>query len=130
MIQRIQTLYLIIAAIISVVAIVLFFQWHGCSIEGASFICPMLLATIISIVSIFMFSNRSKQMKYVKRGNIFYMLSLIFPLVCLFRNDAETSQLNYLITISFPIISIFLCHMAWKAIKKDEMKVKAADRIR
>lgn len=144
MIQRIQTIYLLLAAIVSGGLIFVVNLWEletekvvfakdlflG---EGLSLkLIPILfiLSTVISVITIFKFKNRQNQF-VLGRVNILTNLFLLGLLIYHVLNlSGETIVSEKGIGAFFPIIVIVLLVLANKAIKKDEDLVKSVDRLR
>lgn len=143
MIQRIQTLYLLLVGIISGGLTFVFSIWS--TIKGSVFsldllsansilekIIPILyiVSAILAIVTIFLFKNRKLQF-VLGRLNILTNLFLLGVLVYLsltLSGEAAVSEKG--IGMFFPVIVILLLVIANKAIKKDEDLVKSVDRLR
>ncbi len=136
MIQRIQTLYLLLAAIVTGGLPFAFNLWKSVSktiinaIDFPLIIGGFALATILSIISILMFKNRKLQF-VINRLTIILNFILLITLVYWSLNlsgEAEVSEKG--IGMFLPIISIVLLVLANKAIQKDEDLVKSVDRLR
>jgi hypothetical protein len=154
MIQRIQTVYLLIAEILTGI---LFFVPFGniavktgsiyrCDIKGvylegvpkpeaifSSLPVDILWAVslIFILVTIFSFKKRVLQMKLAKI-NIFLMLGLgglIFYYVWSIAKQLSGAY-SFTIFLVFPVISAILIYLAFRAIDKDEKLVRSIDRIR
>ncbi|MBN1185980.1 MAG: DUF4293 domain-containing protein [Bacteroidales bacterium] len=152
MIQRIQSLFLLIASglmgvlVFSPIAFILdskgmFYEFYarGLIFSNMEMVMPSipLLAMVVVIslllfISIFLYKNRMLQMRIC----IFSML-LIVGMHGLYlyhssqiRKHLEIVSYNYKITMLFPIISIILIYMALRAIRKDDKLVRSYDRIR
>ena len=107
MIQRIQTLYLLVAVILGMV---FFLAWPLFVVQ--------ILASAISLYTIFLFKRRKVQAN----------LCLCSIFVCLIHQGKLTDQLP--LTAALPMVAAILCFMARRAILADEKLVRAADRIR
>ena len=98
-----------------------------------------ILTAVIALVSIFLFGNRVRQMRIVAVGfllgvvDVFlifiwaidtYVSNATVPLQC---TDVDVT---YGVGTWCPIVAIVLMFLAQRAIKKDEAKVRAADRLR
>jgi hypothetical protein len=144
MIQRIQSVYLLIAAIISGGLIFMFDLWKTTSkvsfyaIDALNSdamlvkLIPILfiVSAVISLGTIFQFKNRKLQF-VLGRINILTNLILLGLLLYQSQNlsgEALVSEKG--IGLVFPIIVVLLLVMANKAIKKDEDLVKSVDRLR
>ncbi len=136
MIQRIQTLYLILVAGISSGLIFVFNLWKTkdglvvFAMDNSISLGLFLGSAILAIISIFMFKNRKLQF-VLGRLNIILNFFLLGFFVYLSLNlSGETIVSEKGIGMFLPIISIVLLVLANKAIKKDEDLVKSVDRLR
>ena len=144
MIQRIQSLYLLIAAVISLGLTSAFSLWtNKVGIEYfalnlitesdiAMIVIPVLfiLSGIFSLVSIFLFKKRKNQF-VMTRINILINLILLGVLIYhLLTLSGETQVSEKGIGAGLPIIVIVLLVLANRAIKSDEDLVKSVDRLR
>lgn len=150
MVQRIQSLYLLIGAVIQVLfATGTYFTYvvnketlklTGSGIVGLndrdaggdmkSFIIGLGLA-VLALVTIFLFKNRKQQIKLSKVAGLITVAEIIFLGISYFdaKDKAEGDiQIGYLVFI-IPISTI-LFFLASKAIKKDDELVRSVDRIR
>jgi len=93
-------------------------------------------ASVMSIVTIFLYKNRKIQITLSKLNMLLY-LSVIF--IVFYTGDEALSyirglglegELSYKLGAVLPIISVILVFFASRAIKKDEDLVRSADRIR
>tara|TARA_B100000700_G_C14956472_1_gene814251 strand:+ start:602 stop:1099 length:498 start_codon:yes stop_codon:yes gene_type:complete len=136
MLQRIQTVYLLIAAIVSLGLIFVFALWQ--SEEGSAVyaqdqltIFIMFIASgLLSLISVFMFKNRKLQF-VLGRINIilnFFLLGVFVYWSLSLPGEMNISEKG--IGMFLPIISIVFLVLANKAIKKDEDLVKSVDRLR
>tara|TARA_B100000809_G_scaffold266925_1_gene333076 strand:+ start:871 stop:1305 length:435 start_codon:yes stop_codon:yes gene_type:complete len=144
MIQRIQSIYLLLAAFIAggLVFLVTFFTLENQ--EGIKIIelvnnkrfliqsvgIGFFISSALSIFSIFSYKNRKKQF-VLGRLNIltnFYLLGVL--IVESLNLPGETSVSEKGIGVFLPIIVVVFLAMANKAIKKDEDLVKSVDRLR
>ncbi|HPE84262.1 MAG: DUF4293 domain-containing protein [Aequorivita sp.] len=136
MIQRIQTIYLVISAIILGALFIWFPVVLG---KDGSVIMernePLILGLIfvsiaLTIISILSFKKR--QMQFVlNRLNIISNFVLLGVFVYrLLTLSGETIVSEKGIGVLFPIISIVFLVLANKAIKRDEDLVKSVDRLR
>lgn len=149
MIQRIQTLWFLLA---SAVAVLIYFfpvielttenaiyvyQYDSISIAGidnliqSGYIVAGLLGiiAILSFISVFLFKNRLLQLR------ICTLISLLdIFLIALISYFSILTETNIVATIGLsailPVIILILILMARRAVKKDELLIKAADRIR
>ena len=142
MIQRIQTIYLFLTVLISASLFFLpLFEIPAAAAEEAprkfmvtSNALLLVLTSVIGVLSlvvIFLFMNRSLQMRLCRLILIitFVMIGLLF-----YTSDAITSGLDqkvvYKIGTYLPLVQVVLIFLAHRAIKKDELLVRSADRLR
>ncbi len=136
MIQRIQTIYLIVSTLIMGVL----FAWFPVVLgKDGSVIMernePLLLGLIfvsiaLAIISILSFKKRQLQF-VLNRLNIISNFVLLGVFVYrLLTLSGETIVSEKGIGVLFPIISIVFLVLANKAIKRDEDLVKSVDRLR
>ena len=152
MIQRIQSVYLLLVTILLVVAICLpvgqyigtdgvtthIFKPLGVTLANGTFqsTCGLfgilLLSAIIAFCTIFLFRNRMLQV----RMTIFSSLLLIgyyiafFVFMFMLKNDLDAMNFQLGWALCLPVICIILNYLAFRAIYRDELMVKAADRLR
>lgn len=102
---------------------------------------------IIALVSIFLYKNRILQMRVVACGalvNVIYIFLVFFWAINGTKGNGgylaalqELHLTDQPIAVSMltpgtviPVVTLVLLYLAQRAIKKDEMKVRAADRLR
>lgn len=143
MIQRIQSVYLLIVVILSIGLIFALDLWK---ISGAKVFALDLfsddsilnkliptffvLSGVIAICTIFLFKNRQLQFvlgRIIILINLFLLGILIYVSLNL-PGEANASEKG--IGMFIPIAAILFSVMANKAIKKDEDLVKSVDRLR
>ena len=143
MIQRIQSIYLLLSGVISGGIVFLVEMWS--TIKSQVFFQDLfsseivliqvvpyiyIVSAILSLVTIFLFKNR--QLQFVMcRINILINLILLGLLVYLSLSlPGEASVSEKGIGMFLPVLSVLLLVFANKAIKKDEDLVKSVDRLR
>lgn len=151
MIQRIQSVYLLIAAICGVACMSLpmgryvsdgllsatmYNLWivpsDGSSrtLVSAPLFIVLLLASAISLYAIFMYKNRKQQIHLCTFSSLllvgWYVVYTALAVLC-GDHDATFSPSVY---GALPAVALILNAMASRAIKADERLVRAADRIR
>ncbi|RNC86686.1 MAG: DUF4293 family protein [Winogradskyella sp.] len=136
MIQRIQTLYLIVAVIVSAGLIFVFDLFTNNNQEvvfardNYLYLGLFLGSALLSLISIFSFKNRKSQF-IMGRLNIILNFILLGVFVYQSLNlSGETDVSEKGIGMILPIFSIVFLALANKAIKKDEDLVKSVDRLR
>ena len=137
MLQRIQTIYLLIAAGISGGLIFLFDLWtntEGIKVfaqDETLYFSLFMGSMVLSLISIFRYKDRQSQF-VLGRLNIisnFILLGLfVYRSLSLSGEASDVSEKG--IGILLPILSIVFLVLANKAIKKDEDLVKSVDRLR
>jgi hypothetical protein len=143
MIQRIQTIYLLLASVVSGAMIFVFNLWN--TLKEKIFALDLftkedtllklipilfLLSAIISFVTIFLFNNRKLQFVI---GRIVILINLILLGLLIYLSltlPGEASVSEKGVGMFLPILAILLLVLANKAIKKDEDLVKSVDRLR
>lgn len=143
MIQRIQTIYLLLASVVSGGLIFVFNLWSTLkekifaldlfleeSIQLKLIPFLFLAAAIISFIAVFLYKNRQLQFvigRIVILINLF-LLGLLIYLSLTLPGEVSISEKG--IGMFLPILAILLIVLANKAIKKDEDLVKSVDRLR
>ncbi len=137
MIQRIQTVYLILALVITGVLPFIFPLWTLSNgkefyfMTNQAYVALFGLSTSLSLLSILFYKKRQHQF-VIGRLNI--ILNLILLGLFVYRSlnvSGETIVVSEKgIGMFLPIISIVFLVLANKAIKKDEDLVKSVDRLR
>ena len=98
-----------------------------------------ILSALVALVSMFLFKNRVRQMRLVAVAFLLGVIDIF--LIFIWAVDAYISKVTVPmactdIDVSYglgtwcPIVAVVLMFLAQRAIKKDEEKVRAADRIR
>lgn len=152
MIQRIQSVYLLLVTILLVVAICMpvgqfvgsdgiavhVFKPLGITLADGSFQSTwglfgiLLLSAIIAFCTIFLFRNRMLQIRMTVFCSLlligFYIAFFVFMFILKSDLNAMAFQLGW--ALCLPAISIILLYLTFRAIYRDEVIVKAADRLR
>ena len=137
MIQRIQTVYLLIALIISGVLPYLFPLWTMSDGKEFHFVSDSIytilfgLTTTLTLVSIMYFKKRQHQFVLNRLSIILNLILLVLFVYRSLNLSGETPAVSEKgIGMFLPIVAIVFLALANKAIKKDEDLVKSADRLR
>jgi hypothetical protein len=128
MIQRIQTLYLFLAAVIS--AGTNTDEVKVFALDDYMYLGMFIGSASLSLISIFNFQHRKSQFVM---GRLNIILNFILLGVFVYQSQTlfgETNVSEKGIGILLPIFSIVCLVLANKAIKKDEDLVKSVDRLR
>jgi drug/metabolite transporter (DMT)-like permease len=136
MIQRIQTLWLLLASICAFASVKLPFYYGSLEVPGPTVtITPydnfMLLVFVIAtalmaLVSIFLFSNRSLQIKMCVVGLVLSLANLMHYF--LYMKNFKTGGLSLYSILSFLVPVFFI--LAIRSIYKDQKLLKSLDRLR
>jgi len=137
MLQRIQTVYLILALLVTGVLPFVFPLWTLADSKEYFFMSSQVysalfgLSTSLALLSILFYKKRQHQF-VINRLNI--ILNLILLGLFVYRSlnlSGETPAVSEKgIGMFLPIVSIVFLVLANKAIKKDEDLVKSVDRLR
>lgn len=152
MIQRIQSVYLLVVTILLVVAMCLpaglftegggvtgnVFKPLGISMADGSFRSTwglfgiLLLSAIIAFCSIFLFRNRMLQVRMTIFNSILLIGYYIAFIVFIFVLKSDLGDMTFRLgwALSLPSVSIILNYLAFRSIYRDELMVRAADRLR
>jgi hypothetical protein len=136
MLQRVQTIYLLLASIISGGLIFMFPIWKlndGLEVFATSNTLLLGLfigSSILSLIAIFMFKNRKFQFVLGRLAIILNFILLGFFVYQSLTVSGEVEASEKGIGMFLPIVSIVFLALANKAIKKDEDLVKSVDRLR
>jgi len=136
MIQRIQTLWLLLASICAFASVKLPFYFGSLEVPGPTItITPydnfMLLVFVIAtalmaLVSIFLFSNRSLQIKMCVVGLVLSLANLMHYF--LYMKNFKSGGLSLYSALSFLVPVFFI--LAIIGIYKDQKLLKSLDRLR
>ncbi len=125
MLQRIQTVYMLLAFIALVLGA--YFGYEGLQ---NPFALGFGAGAVIVFINIFLYSNRKLQ---IKLNYLVILLILILSGLSLYRSgivSGESSLSKKDIEWLIPLVSIVFLLTANKYIKRDEALVKSVDRIR
>ena len=144
MIQRIQTIYLLLVTALLITSMCLpvgsfigadaamyVFKPLGVEMNGTLYSTwgvfgILLLSAIIAFATIFLFKNRMTIFNSILL--IGYYLTFLAFMFVLKKDLSATFQISW--ALCLPLISIILNWLAVRAIGRDEVMVKAADRLR
>lgn len=150
MIQRIQTIYLLLVTGLLITTMFLAmgrfvlsdtliytFTPLGLAADNVFYstwgvFAILLLSTIIAFATIFLFNNRMLQIRMSIFCSIllvgYYLTFLSFVFVMKDKLNATAFDVSF--GVCLPLVAIILLYLAIRAIGKDEVMVKAADRLR
>ena len=154
MIQRIQSIYLLLVLILGTLH---FFIPFADFYVGGNFIADikatgiefnpnavitasvnMILLTLcivvidlLTIITVFLYKKRRMQILLVKINMVFEIISVVIMfLLADIIKAAINAEVKYYFAAVFPLISLVLLYFTLRAINKDEELLKAADRLR
>ena len=138
MIQRIQSIYLLLAIVSSGVLPIFLPLYTLKSGEEVSvysnlaYVFLFVFSTMLSIMSLFSYKKRKNQFVF---GRLNIILNFILLGLFIYRSlnvsgEAFTEVSEKGIGMVLPLVSIVLLSLANRAIRKDEDLVKSADRLR
>lgn len=137
MIQRIQTLYMVISCIATAVLPFSFSLWKEIGNETPVYFTSSIpymiifgLTSLLTLISIFSFKKRQTQFVLNRLSIIFNFILLGFFVYRTLSLSGETEVSEKGIGMILPAISIVFLVLANRAIKKDEDLVKSVDRLR
>ncbi|MFI1770948.1 DUF4293 domain-containing protein [Thalassobellus citreus] len=136
MLQRIQTIYLLLAAGVSAGLIFVFDLWSTTdqvkvfAMDVNYVFVAFLASALLAIITIFKYKNRKSQFMLGRLNIILNFFLLGFFVYQSLNISGETAVSEKGIGMFLPIISIVFLVLANKAIKKDEDLVKSVDRLR
>ena len=152
MLQRPQTLYLLLVAILSILLLtgpLAFFSLEGATyvLEHSGLTAPdgmkmelatwpmttlFVAGTALAFLNIFFYKHRIRQMR-VAIFLIFLfigMLAMIYYYVAVAKGQLDGALVLYRWRVVIPPIAAILTYLAFRRIRRDELLVKAYDRIR
>lgn len=151
MIQRIQTLYLLLVTALLTITIFIpvgsFIDTNGQTYNftplnitlpsaGLNYtpwgqLAILILGAMIAFATIFLFKNRKLQMRMCVFNSLiiagYYLVYLMFILM---TKGTSNVSFQFSFGLCLPVISLILTYLAFRSIRKDDAMVKAADRIR
>lgn len=136
MIQRIQSIYLLIVVLLGSLLPFVFPLWttpEGTAVYATEVLIAMSLfigSAFVALMSIFLFKNRQLQFVLGRLNIISNFILLGFFVYWSLSLPGEMKISEKGIGMLIPILSIVFLVLANKAIKKDEALVKSVDRFR
>ncbi|TMM57941.1 DUF4293 family protein [Maribacter algarum] len=136
MIQRIQTIYLVIVALLATVLPFFLYLWLNANGEEFFAKHDILVATAfysigaLGLIAIFLFKNRKNQFVVNRLNMILNLFLLGFFVYRSLNLSGETLVSEKGIGMLIPVFSIVFLVLANRAIRKDEDLVKSVDRLR
>lgn len=139
MIQRIQSIWFLIAAII--IALMFYFDTYigtgntKSNINIGNDFIGILLASVtilITLYTIFLYKNRKKQITYSWLAIIMSLVVLAYNYIAIdiTKEKLGITEGHYWIGIFLPVISVIFLFMGMLGVKKDQQLIKSLDRLR
>jgi Domain of unknown function (DUF4293) len=139
MIQRLQTIWLLLAAIFAFLTFKLPFYSGSMTVKGivqpdvrlnaASEVTIIILTGLVILlcfVSMFLYRDRKKQLNFTIITLIFSILQLVFYFLQIQKFDRGIISLSCLFALAIPLFLFLAARGIWK----DEKIVKSLDRLR
>lgn len=151
MIQRVQSIYLLLAVVagsIGLLAQVGYYEpetmgggyrlynlyildaEHHAAFTSAPLFCLLALATMLSLVNIFLYKNRRRQIRCCTATMTLLLLWNLTAIAFTYLFGYEGHTFHFLWGAFMPAVAFLFCFLARRAIQADERLVRAADRIR
>ncbi len=136
MIQRIQSLYLVLVALCSGVLPFFVSLWTVSgnvaivAKDNLSILAAFLGVAVLAIIAIFLYKKRQNQFVLNRLNMILNLFLLGFFVYRSLNLSGETAVSEKGIGMLIPVFSIVFLVLANRAIKKDEDLVKSVDRLR
>ena len=143
MIQRIQSVYLLVSIVISSLLLVVpIYEFQpgtpdGGEIRSFTITSNAFLALLngaiglLSLIAIFFYKKRNMQIRICNLGLLLtcVLIGLLFFMADTMSENAN-QKVHYLYGSYLPLIQILFIFLATRAVKKDEDLVRSADRLR
>ena len=135
MIQRIQTIWLLLAAVASFATLKLSFYSGNKDnnlfeeLTGSSHFLLLILSVavgLLALITIFLFKNRKLQIRLSLLGIVLQLVVLVIY----FQQIKTYVQGNFTLTSALSFIIPVFFILAWLGIRKDEKLIKSMDRLR
>ncbi len=140
MIQRIQTVYLVLGAV--ALGALLFFGvvWQGAATAQGWFTPAVVLvdslAVAVALGAIFLYKNRPKQRQVIVVAQVLTTVLLIvfcgglYLANALYVRTAQGLDVGMLVALLLPIVAYVLFLLARRGVEKDIERVRSMDRLR
>lgn len=150
MIQRIQTIYLLLATVMLGLQFVIpYASAPSDAVAGASatfadgifnlndrtgLLVNSIIAGALALIAVFLFKNRPAQSRITSLGIFAATILSVYLTVQCYSVIAEAGQaagnIHYQAGVGMPAFSVLLMWLANRAIRKDEALVRSSDRLR
>lgn len=134
MIQRIQSLYLLVAGALLVTFGMIPDAWALGMSDSVAWLVPTArllaaLAAIVTFVAVALFKDRQRQRRIIVGAQVVTLLTVAAAVAGLFLREAGTGSGAYLLALA-PVVSYVLLRLAQRGVDKDIALVKSMDRLR
>ncbi len=151
MIQRIQSIYLVLAEVAILVTLLfplgnlvdaqgdaLEYLFYGVQSAGGSLMMKtypvafiLISILVLVVVSMFLYKKRILQMRIC----IFNIILMVGSLVLIWYYSRQSEKLLnaemfFALTVVMPLVAAILTYLAFRGIQKDELLIRSIDRIR
>lgn len=141
MIQRIQTLYLILGTLCLGSLIFLDAVRQAMAAATLTWYVPAVsviaaVTSIVALVAVFGYKNRARQLKLVASIQILTLILMVVLYGALFlandfaRLSEGAADLSLVLILLLPIVAYLFFYLARRGIQRDEDLVKSMDRLR
>lgn len=147
MIQRIQSIYLLLASACSFTLFAFPFASVDKTVadsalfsndtvynlsDNTALLAIYCLAGAIALISIFLFNNRNRQKSVARVAAVFNLIGIVLAVVLFMQDSVMDSGVapNDGVGLYTPILGFVLILLAVRAIGKDEAMVRGMDRLR
>ena len=147
MIQRIQTIYIFFAAVIT--ALLLTLDFAELAVDGQLYVfnakgiisdgqilfdgLPVMgfigLITLLHLVIIFLYKKRIRQIRFLS-FTIILLLGLVGVMFYFLYAAFVGAEIVFKIPVVFPVLAVILDYLAIRSIGKDEALIRSLNRIR
>lgn len=128
MIQRIQTLYMLLATLLCAASALIYILqseplYYGFAIQS--------FVGVFTLFNIFGYNNRRQQMRFTMMGIVLEMMFYVGLVGLYFLNSYTLPTCCMGITAAvLPAVAALCNYLAWRGIRADERLIRSIDRIR
>lgn len=135
MIQRIQSLYLLLAALFTLGVFLTPLRYRLLEDPAAwilsAFIAAAVFSATLTVFAIFKFSDRPDQTKWINKAMIFQIIAIGVGIAVFFTlGPVGTALMGEAAGVVMLVLALILQFLARQAVIADEKLVKSIDRIR
>lgn len=129
--QRIQTIFLAIAAIASFSILFLpLAEFNGVHLTGKGDVLVTVVSIAILLITLFNITQFRDRKLQLRLCFIAIILSLGLLAACYYASQQYSDNVNYMVVAGVPSIAFFATILARRNIRKDDKLVKSMDRFR